>query len=211
VSDSGHHAVNPGRLTEHLPYNNPTGLRLERRPTSQHHETSIPCNDPRLPVHRCGSSRPRLSPFGKAARSLDLPRLDRSHNRCRRRSLLAHGSQLGSLADARLARLSRCRERISLAVGIYAACSAVDDSRLCPIGAAYFQIFSVCAIRVRQSDGLTEKHWANSRLVVRARRTPGCASPGVFPCRPTSAPDRAWYRSTELLGFLSQRERILGL
>ena len=104
-----------------------------------------------MSVHRCGSSRPRLSPFGTSARSLDRPDLHDSDNRCRRRSLLAHGSQLGSLADARLARLSRCRERISLAVGIYTACSAVDDSRLCPIGAAYFQIFSVCAIRLHRS------------------------------------------------------------
>jgi len=78
---------------------------------------------------------------------LDLPRSD---NRCRRRSLLAHGSRLGSLADARVARLSRCRERVSLAVAIFRTCRAVDDRRLFPAGAACFQIFSVRAIRVRR-------------------------------------------------------------
>ena len=148
---------------------NPSRVSARTLPLkSQCHETSLTSHDHRLSVHRCGSSRPRLSLVGTSARSLDRPDLHHSDNRCRRRSLLAHGSQLGSLADARLARLSRCRERISLAVGIYAACSVVDDNRLCPIGTAYFQIFSVCAIRVRQFDGLTEKDWANSRdLAVR--------------------------------------------
>ena len=116
-------------------------------------ETPLTRHDHRLSIHRCGSSWPRVSPFGKSARSLDRPDLHRSDNRCRRRRLLAHGSQLGSLADARLARLSRCRERISLAVGISAACRAVDGRRLCLAKAACFQIFSVRAIRVRQSHG----------------------------------------------------------
>jgi hypothetical protein len=122
----------------------PVRLRLECRLT-QYHETPIRGNDSRLPLHHCRPGRPPLSPFGKAARSLDRPRVDRSHHRWRRRSLLAERAQLGSLADARLARVSRCGERISVAVGIYTAYSAADNLQLCPVGAAYFQIFPIRA------------------------------------------------------------------
>ena len=136
---------------------NLAGPRLQRRPRIQWYETSIRGNGARVPVHYCGASRLDLSPFGKAARALDRPRVDRSHHRCRRRSLLAQGAELGSVAAACLARLSRCGERISFAVGIYATRRAADDLRLCPAGAAYFQIFPIRAIRLTQSHSSPKK------------------------------------------------------
>src|SRR5882762_2569568 len=144
---------------------NPAGLRLACWPNRPNHETPIRGNGARLPVHYCGASRPDLSPFGKAARTLDRPGVDCSHHRCRRRSLLAQGAELGSVAAACLARLSRCGERISFAVGICTTYSAADNFWLCLAGAAYFQIFPIRAISVK------ENYCSRSRVAGSACRT----------------------------------------
>ncbi len=137
-----------------------------------------------------GLNRPRLSPFGRSARSRDGPYLDRSDPCCRRRSLSASGSQLGSLADARLARLSRCGERISLAIGVHGAYRTVDHNCLCPTAAARFQIFSVRAIRVRQDMrlGYFEAE-PDDFILLRAWSIP--ALPTSSRIRRSS--DRCWY------------------
>jgi len=129
-----------------------------------------------LSVHPCGPSRSRLSPFGKTARSLDRSHLYGSDNRCRRRSIFAPGAQVGSLAAARVASRTRCRERISLGVGIFSACRAVDGSRLFLALVASFQIFSARAIRVRRSNGSPGAH--SDHLF--AGMIPSCEKPSYY-------------------------------
>jgi hypothetical protein len=52
---------------------------------------------------------------------------------------------MGSVGDSGVACLSRCGERIKLAVGCLATRGAAFGRRLCPAGAADFQIFSARA------------------------------------------------------------------
>src|ERR1043166_1910181 len=79
-----------------------------------HHETSSSRHHPRLSVHCCGFSWSGLPPYRQAIRSLDCSHLFRPDTCHRWRSVPAHGSQLGSLADHCLACLSCCRQRVPL-------------------------------------------------------------------------------------------------
>ena len=120
-------------------------------------ETSIPCesnetplsgHDTRLAVHNRGGLKYYLSPFEKSNRPLDCPYLARRNNRYRGRGLLAPGCKMGSLAGSRLARLSRCRERIKLTIGWFGARRASFGRRVFPARAADFQVFSAWATRM---------------------------------------------------------------